>query len=129
MKVLDSDILIAITKGDKEAISMFEKLKSDEEILTTIINEHEIIYGAVVSGNEKYLEICKNLLNMFEKLSYSTLNVYNTVKLIRYLEKNGKTIGLFDEMIAGICLANNATIITRNIDHFSRVPNLKIEKW
>lgn len=52
-----------------------------------------------------------------------------SVKIQAYLEKTGKHIGILDEMISGICIANNSTIITRNIEHFSRISHMKFDKW
>jgi predicted nucleic acid-binding protein len=36
------------------------------------------------------------------------------------------TIGMADYLIAGVCLAHGATLLTRNLDHFRRVPELLI---
>jgi tRNA(fMet)-specific endonuclease VapC len=38
-------------------------------------------------------------------------------------------IGRMDLRIAAIVLENNATLVTRNVRDFSRVPNLVIENW
>lgn len=42
------------------------------------------------------------------------------------LEKDGQGIGMADYLIAGVCLANGGVLLTRNLDHFERVPGLKI---
>lgn len=34
-----------------------------------------------------------------------------------------------DAMIAGIALLSNETILTKNVEHFSRIRNLKIETY
>lgn len=38
-------------------------------------------------------------------------------------------IGTQDSRIASVALANNLTLLTRNQQHFGRVPGLKIEDW
>lgn len=53
----------------------------------------------------------------------------NTLNIQLELEKKGPMVGIFDQLIAGICLTHNATIVTRNTEHFLRIPNLKIEQW
>ncbi|MBI5047876.1 MAG: type II toxin-antitoxin system VapC family toxin [Deltaproteobacteria bacterium] len=35
-------------------------------------------------------------------------------------------IGVKDSFIAGICEAHNLPLLTRNIKHFNRIPNLKL---
>jgi predicted nucleic acid-binding protein len=46
-------------------------------------------------------------------------------KLIR----KGKMINPEDAMIAGIALINNETVLTKNVEHFSRIRDLKIETY
>ena len=38
-------------------------------------------------------------------------------------------VGTMDLKIAATALANNATIVTRNVSDFGKVPGLKIEDW
>lgn len=45
------------------------------------------------------------------------------------LEIVATPIGPFDQLIAGIALANNMTLITRNTREFERVPGLRVEDW
>lgn len=52
-----------------------------------------------------------------------------TIKAQLKLRANGISIGDIDEMIAGICLTYNGTLVTRNIKHFEKIPHLKIKVW
>ena len=45
------------------------------------------------------------------------------------LDGQGLDIGPYDLLIAGIAMANNLTVVTRNVREFSRVPHLKVENW
>ena len=45
------------------------------------------------------------------------------------LKRQRIRIGSQDLKIASIALANDATLLTRNTQDFSRVPNLKFEDW
>ena len=45
------------------------------------------------------------------------------------LEKRGQGIGPMDTLIAAQALRLGATIVTRNVREFSRVPGLKCEDW
>lgn len=40
-----------------------------------------------------------------------------------------RQIGRADLLIASVALANNATLVTRNLRHFRRVPNLSVVNW
>jgi tRNA(fMet)-specific endonuclease VapC len=43
--------------------------------------------------------------------------------------KSLRRIGRGDLLIASICLANRATLVTRNLRHFRQVPGLETENW
>ncbi len=45
------------------------------------------------------------------------------------LEESGVGIGPIDVQIAGIALAQSATLVTRNVREFSRVAGLVIDNW
>ena len=41
----------------------------------------------------------------------------------------GTPIGFYDTLIAGHALALDATLVTNNVDEFSRVDGLRVENW
>lgn len=41
----------------------------------------------------------------------------------------GRPIGDFDEMIAAHALATNSILVTGNLEHFRRIPELRLENW
>lgn len=45
------------------------------------------------------------------------------------LERSGIRIEDFDVAVAAHALALDATLVTDNLDHMSRVPNLRLENW
>jgi predicted nucleic acid-binding protein len=46
--------------------------------------------------------------------------------LLSELRRRGEAIDVCDAMQAGICLELGATLVTRNVSHFERVPGLRI---
>ena len=49
--------------------------------------------------------------------------------VLDYLRTLKLKIGTNDLKIAAIVLSHNATLITRNAQHFGRIPNLRVEDW
>lgn len=45
------------------------------------------------------------------------------------LERRGEAIGPLDTLIAATALAHGATLVTRNVREFARVPGLTVENW
>ena len=45
------------------------------------------------------------------------------------LEKRGLTIGPLDLLIAGTAMSRGATLVTNNVDEFSRIDGLHVTDW
>ena len=45
------------------------------------------------------------------------------------LERAGKPIGNLDLMIASHAVAEEATVVTNDVQHFASVHGLKVEEW
>ena len=58
----------------------------------------------------------------FNELAASQLVRLSKVKRL-------KRIGRADLLIASVALANDATLVTRNLKHFRQVPSLKLVNW
>lgn len=54
-------------------------------------------------------------------------HAYGRIKAV--LERRGTRIEDFDAAIAAHALAFDATLVTSNVDHMSRVPGLRVEDW
>ncbi|MEM2901627.1 MAG: PIN domain-containing protein [Candidatus Bathyarchaeia archaeon] len=72
MKVLDSDILVALLRNDRNAIEKLRELNETEGVITTtIFNEQEIIFGALLTEEaNKNFKTTKELLDSFDTLCY-----------------------------------------------------------
>lgn len=70
----------------------------------------------------------KRLLNNYCRIAVVEFDA-KAVAEFKRLCQEGVRIGTMDLKIAAIALANDATVLTRNAQDFSRVPNLKFEDW
>ena len=66
--------------------------------------------------------------------SVKILNVDHAValaaaKIRAALEAKGQPIGPLDTLIAATALVAKASLITRNVREFERVPGLQVESW
>ena len=128
--LLDTNICIALLKNAEPAlVKRFTGQAPTEYALCSIVRA-ELLYGARKSQNvEKNLSLLSNFFSHFQSLSFddAASEFYGTQRAI--LEKAGTPIGQADLMIAGIALANELTLITRNRKEFLRVHGLKVETW
>lgn len=122
--LLDTNIIIDHIRGRKE----IQRKMAKEGISVSIISYGELLYGAEKSVNKtKSIEIInelfRNLPIRITPLNEDIMKIYANIKA--GLEIKGEKLHDFDILIAASALNNSFTLITRNIKHFGRIPNLK----
>ncbi len=130
---LDTRILSNFLKGKEAALQLMEKYKDqDFELYTTSINIAEYYNGLFkVKGNAISGKKIKELNDLFQSLHPRSLDyeaAYLAGKLFGTILK-GHEIGWRDTFIAAIVLLNGKMIITSNIEHFQRIPDLNTIKY
>ncbi len=129
MKVLDSDLLVAILRGKNEALAFVDGF-SEGDAVTTSINSFELFRGAFKSENaDANLQKTSELLSSMGVLVLDGQSSRIAGEIYARLEKSGSPLEIQDCLVAAITISNNAVLVTRNHKHFSRVSGLKIEKW
>ncbi|MFZ3148474.1 MAG: type II toxin-antitoxin system VapC family toxin [Methanothrix sp.] len=126
MIVIDTSVLIDALHRKQAALRKIKELEETGETLcTTQINVLELYKGVYSpTKSEAGLQKVKKLLDAFVILSIDE-DVYDMFgELSSELRRRGDAIGDFDELIASIALANEATIVSGD-GHFRRVPGLK----
>ena len=125
MIIIDSDVLIEILdkKSDKGDIALKQAIKSAEEIATTVISLHEVLYGL-----QKYAKPVKEIL-LLPILSYTKKDAVLSSKIELEVEKKGKTVCRTDAMIAAITINNDAKLYTFNLKHFNALQDLGLKLY
>ena len=136
MIFIDTDLAISFLSKRKDAVSLrakeiLPKLFSEtDEIYLTVFNYAELLRGAYISSRvAQNIRIVEEFAGRFSILQFEGEAIQKYVKIYAELKHKGESIGNFDELIAGVVLANNGTLYTRNIDHFNRITLLKIKDW
>jgi len=127
--LLDTNVLIAITKANP-AVRLRLEHHADHEILLSSIVLAEIEYGIAKSTKREYnRQVFAELSRTFKIVTFSPQAAQHYGELRVYLEKRGTPIGSNDTLIAAEALAQGATLVTDNTREFSRVPGLLLENW
>lgn len=121
--ILDSDILIDFLKNDKKAREKISELKETEKLKTTAINTFEILKG-FFALNKKESEILQ-FLNNLTVLNFGFESSKKAAEIFDRLRRKGEIIDALDLFIASIAIANNEKLLTRNAQHFTRIPELE----
>jgi tRNA(fMet)-specific endonuclease VapC len=128
--LLDTNICIYIAK--KKPLKASQKLEQLEigEVAMSIITYGELLFGAEKSQQSiKTKEILEELITLIPSLKMTTEACKHYANTRVLLEKQGKPIGNNDLWIAAHALALDVTLVTNNLNEFSRISNLKLENW
>ena len=132
MYLFDTDIITNIFKK-KPSAKLLEKLagtaRRDQFISTITISK--IVYGAWKSSQPHHHlnNLEKILLPSVNILGFDSKAAYVCGNLRAGLEKAGTHLALADLEIAAISIANELTLVSGNLGHFSRIEGLKLENW
>jgi tRNA(fMet)-specific endonuclease VapC len=126
---LDTNTLIYFFKGAGNVAEMLLS-KSPNDIYIPSIVLFELKLGIAKSINpakrKKQLNLFVSHINIAD---FGTREAESAAKIRADLEKEGMPIGPYDTLIAGMTLAANAILVTRNIKEFGRIRALTLEDW
>lgn len=137
MHLLDTDTLSRLHAGDVRVQRHRDRF-DPAEVATTIITRIEIVRGrfdfVLKAADSAQMRLAQGWLQHSEELlGRIPIVVFDDSALAEFdklrQDKKLKKIGRADLLIACIALANRATLVTRNVKHFSQVSGLRIENW
>ena len=126
---LDTDILVALLRGDesaKDAIAALEE--KGENINTTMITAYELLKGAAASTREKNRSDVMGLLSQIGVLALTVEVCSDASQILQALRRDGEIIGEFDVLIAATAISYREDLLTRD-GHFGRIDRLNVRKW
>ncbi|HVS09165.1 MAG TPA: type II toxin-antitoxin system VapC family toxin [Planctomycetota bacterium] len=126
MIVADSDVLIDALRGRSPVAERIDLELQAGSLVTTAITAFELRSGARSARATAQVETLLAALPILP-LDEEAAEKAGGVRLD--LETAGTPIGMAAYLIAGICLARSAVLLTRNRGHFERVSGLTLGTW
>jgi predicted nucleic acid-binding protein len=124
--LVDTDVVVGWLKGRQEEISLLRNL-SQEGLAVSLITYGEVYdgvyYGRNTADNERAFQQFLRWVDVFP-LDQSSMRRFARIR--GQLRQTGQLIGDSDILIAATSLDHDLTLITHNIRHFNRIPNLKL---
>jgi tRNA(fMet)-specific endonuclease VapC len=122
--LVDTDVLIEIFDRDSErgdkALKKIER--TGEDITTTSLNLHEILYGL-----HKYTDHAKlERILVLDVVEFTKDDAVLSSKLEVETEKKGKKVPRFDAMIAAVAINRGFKLFTFNRKHFEAFGDLTL---
>ena len=127
--MLDTNICIYTIKNRPSQIrDAF--IRHQDQLCVSTVTAMELIYGAEKSAvPEKNLGVIEGFLARLAVMDYDVHAAEHTGQLRAELQKQGKPIGPYDQMIAGHARSLGLILVANNEREFERVPGLRIENW
>ena len=139
MVILDTDHLTVIQRQSHPTFSFLSarlRRTPPADVCTTIVNGEEQMRGwlAVISRSKKVPQAIAGYRRLHALLSFfAQIPVLNfdesAAERLLHLRRTRIRLGSMDVKIAAIALSRGATLLSRNLADFRRVPGLKIEDW
>lgn len=123
MIVADSDVLIDFLRGYGDGARRVAEELASRSFATTSITAFELRSGAHSPKQRKAVD---TLLAAMTILPFRAEEAEIAADIRKDFDGRGQTIGMADFLIAAVCIANQAELLTRNVKHFARVKDLKL---
>ena len=137
MHFLDSDTFSHLHAGHPHVVANLRAV-DDPDVGTTIVTKIEILRARIAfvlkaaTGEQllraqHWLQVSEEQLSniLIVSIDAAAAVEFDRLRRMRKLRR----IGRADLLIASISLANDATLVTRNLRHFQPIPNLRVVNW
>jgi tRNA(fMet)-specific endonuclease VapC len=120
--VLDSDVLIDHLRGAGPGRDLIRALVRAGGYRVTAVTAFELALGRSYRESPRPVHalLAAPLLTLTRQAGL------RGGALLGELRRSGAPIDIRDAMQAGVCLEADATLVTRNLAHFERVPGLRL---
>ena len=130
--LIDASILIAYERGD---IDLHGRLGGAAAELVAIasITASELLHGihranteARRATREAFVE---GLLDQLPVIAFDLAVARVHARIWAQLARDGTMIGAHDTIVAATAIACEYQVVTRDIRHFGRIPELSVDQW
>ena len=127
---LDSCTIIEILRSNPTVVNnMLKAVGTKNKIAICSVAYYEIMRGFDKMKPSRKQRIFEQFYSATKHFFLDDKAAEIAAEIYRYLSKRGMKIEDDDIFIAAMTLANDAVLITDNVKHFERVPNLKVVNW
>jgi tRNA(fMet)-specific endonuclease VapC len=124
--LLDSDWVIHALAGRSRALSALERLSS-RHIGVSVITLAEVYQQAFESTNpDAYLATYRGFIAPFRVIPVTEPIAVRFAEIRALLTRRGELISDFDMLIGATALRYNLIVLTFNLRHLSRIPDLAL---
>lgn len=117
--ILDASFLIDLIADDDGATAKLREI-DDERLAVPTLAYTEV--GVGIDSGTTQAQQFETVMEGLSLVPYDEEAARRAVDVQRQLRTQGEPIGAVDVMIAGIALARDESVVTRNVSEFSKTP-------
>ncbi|QFP76843.1 PIN domain-containing protein [Deinococcus sp. AJ005] len=129
MLALDTNILIALQKLEPQAVRQYQAALTNDVVTVPATVCYEARRSLLKPEHARRLQRLDILLSGHIILDFDREAADIAALLHHQLRGAGTLIDDADLLIAATALRHGATLITRNTNHFQRIPGLHLADW
>jgi predicted nucleic acid-binding protein len=130
--LLDTNVLSELVrkKPTREVVRRLRQLRG-QELTTSAVCVMGLRHGTArhPQGGKLWQRLSQTVLPRVQVLSLGEEEARDAGDLLATLEERGVKIGLEDVLIGATARTHGLTLATRNIRHFERIDDLRVESW
>lgn len=129
LRMLDTNALSELIRNPQGTLAQRLRDLQPEAVCTSIVAACELRFGARRKGSDALTRRVEQLLQVLSALPLDPPADEHYADIRTRLEQEGTPIGSHDLFIAAHARSRSATLVTRNLREFRRVPGLSVEDW
>ena len=127
---LDTNVISALINNKPTVIEKLKEVRSEgHEVRLNALSYFEVRRGLVLPHFARKFVAFQRLTQIYDSLPLNIEALDISADIYGDLRRKGTPLEDADILIAGITIANDAVLVTRNVKHFERVEGLRLENW
>ena len=127
---LDTNAISALINSKSEVIEKLKEVRLEgHEVALNALSYFEVRRGLVLPHFARKFVAFQRLVQIYSLLPLEIEALDISADIYGDLRRKGILLEDADILIAGIAIANDAVLVTRNTKHFERVEGLRLEDW
>ena len=127
---LDTNVISALINNKPVVIEKLKEVRLEgHEVRLNALSYFEVRRGLVLPRFARKFVAFQRLTQIYDSLPLEIEALDISADIYGDLRRKGTPLEDADILIAGIAIANDAVLVTRNTKHFERVEGLRLEDW
>ena len=129
MYLLDTNTVSYFLRGEGDVARRMLACRREDLALSSL-TDYELWMGVFKARwPQARVEKMFSGLAHLPRLNFTAMEAALAAQTAAALAAAGRSIGVIDGLIAGVALAHQAILVTRNVREFARIGGLRVEDW